>query len=67
MDNLSAHKVNGVREAIEAAGATLLYLPPYSPDWFPIKPCWSKLKTCLRAIKARTREAREEAPATPSA
>ena len=61
MDNLSSHKVNGVREAIEAAGATLLYLPPYSPDWSPIEPCWSKLKTCLRAIKARTREALEEA------
>lgn len=61
MDNLGAHKVKGVREAIEAAGATLLYLPPYSPDWSPIEPCWSKLKTFLRAAKARTREALDEA------
>lgn len=57
MDNLGAHKVDGIREAIEAAGATLLYLPPYSPDWSPIENCWSKLKTALRAAKARTREA----------
>jgi transposase len=48
MDNLSAHKVSGIREAIEAAGATLLYLPPYSPDYSPIENCWSKLKTSLR-------------------
>jgi transposase len=61
MDNLGAHKVKGVREAIEAAGATLLYLPPYSPDWSSIEPCWSKLKTFLRAAKARTREALDEA------
>jgi transposase len=60
MDNLSAHKVKGIREAIEAAGAQLLYLPPYSPDWSPIEPCWSKLKTYLRAAKARSREALEE-------
>lgn len=61
MDNLGSHKVVGIREAIEAAGATLLYLPPYSPDWSPIEPCWSKLKTFLRAAKARTREALEQA------
>lgn len=61
MDNLGSHKVTGIREAIEAAGATLLYLPPYSPDWSPIEPCWSKLKTFLRAAKARTREALEDA------
>lgn len=60
MDNLGAHKVAGIREAIETAGATLLYLPPYSPDWSPIEPCWSKLKTFLRKAKARTREALEE-------
>lgn len=60
MDNLGSHKVSGIREAIEAAGATLLYLPPYSPDWSPIEPCWSKLKTFLRAAKARTREALED-------
>jgi transposase len=61
MDNLGAHKVKGVREAIETAGATLLYLPPYSPDWSPIEPCWSKLKTFLRAAKARTRDALDAA------
>jgi transposase len=56
-DNLSAHKATGVQEAIAAAGAQLLYLPPYSPDLNPIERCWSKIKTCLRAAKARTREA----------
>jgi transposase len=61
MDNLRVHKVAGVREAIEAAGAKLLYLSPYSPDLSPIEPCWSKLKTALRAAKARTREALDEA------
>ena len=61
MDNLGAHKVKGIRDAIEAAGATLLYLPPYSPDWSPIEPCWSKLKTFLRAAKARTRDALDAA------
>jgi transposase len=61
MDNLSAHKVKGIREAIEATGATLLYLPPYSPDWSPIEPCWSKLKTFLRAAKARTRDMLDDA------
>lgn len=61
MDNLAAHKVQGIRSAIEATGATLMYLPPYSPDYSPIEPCWSKLKTRLRAIKARTRDALDEA------
>ena len=61
MDNLGAHKVDGIRSAIEARGAALMYLPPYSPDYSPIEPCWSKLKTGLRAIKARTREALDEA------
>jgi transposase len=61
MDNLSAHKVAGVREAIEAKGAKVLYLSPYSPDFSPIEPCWSKIKTALRAAKARTREALDEA------
>lgn len=61
MDNLSTHKVSGIREAIEAAGASLLPLPPYSPDCSPIEPCWSKLKTYLRATKARTRDALDEA------
>jgi len=61
LDNLSAHKVAGVREAVEARGAQLIYLPPYSPDLNPIERCWSKLKTALRAAKARTREALDEA------
>lgn len=57
MDNLGAHKVSGVRQAIEAAGARLLYLPPYSPDLSPIEPCWSKVKSILRSIAARAAEA----------
>jgi transposase len=61
MDNLSAHKVDGVRERIEAAGAELLYLPPYSPDLNPIEKAWSKLKLLLRSAQARTREALEQA------
>ena len=51
MDNLSAHKVAGVRERIEAVGAKLLYLPPYSPDLNPIEQAWSKLKQVLRSRK----------------
>ena len=54
MDNLSAHKVDGVRQRIEACGASLLYLPPYSPDLNPIEKAWSKLKTGLKSLKART-------------
>ena len=61
MDNLSSHRVAGIKEAIEAAGARLEYLPPYSPDFNPIEKCWSKVKTCLRKAKARTREALEAA------
>lgn len=61
MDNLGAHKVKGVREAIEGRGARVIYLPPYSPDLNPIEKCWSKIKTYLRAAKARTREALEQA------
>lgn len=54
MDNLAAHKVAGVREAIERAGCRLLYLPPYSPDLSPIENMWSKLKQSLRTTAART-------------
>lgn len=61
MDNLSAHKVRGIREAIESRGAELLYLPPYSPDFSPIEQCFSKVKTWLRKAKARTVEALDEA------
>ena len=61
MDNLSSHKVQGVRQRIEAAGAQLLYLPPYSPDLNPIEKAWAKLKQLLRAAKARTKEALDQA------
>lgn len=54
MDNVSVHKVAGVREAIEARGATLIYLPPYSPDLNPIEQFFSKLKAILRKAAART-------------
>jgi transposase len=57
MDNLSSHKVAGVRQAIEAASATLLYLPPYSPDLNPIEQLFAKLKALLRKTAARTYEA----------
>lgn len=60
MDNLSSHKVAGVRERIEGAGASLLYLPPYSPDLNPIEKAWAKLKQQLRAAKARTATALEQ-------
>ncbi len=54
MDNLSSHKVKGVRELIESAGCKVVYLPPYSPDLNPIENCWSKMKTCIKGIGART-------------
>lgn len=54
MDNLAAHKVTGVRETIEAAGARLLYLPPYSPDFNPIENAFAKIKALLRTAAART-------------
>jgi transposase len=57
MDNLSSHKVAGVREAIEAAGATLRYLPPYSPDFNPIEMLFAKLKALLRKAAQREIEA----------
>ena len=57
LDNLAAHKVAGVRQAIAAAGASLLYLPPYSPDLNPIEQLFAKLKALLRKAAARTRDA----------
>jgi transposase len=54
MDNLSAHKSDRIRQLIEARGARLEFLPPYSPDFNPIELCWAKVKTALRAAKART-------------
>ena len=57
MDNLSSHKVQGVRIAIEAVGASIAYLPPYSPDLNPIEQAFAKLKALLRKHKERTVEA----------
>ena len=54
MDNLSSHKGSRTREMIEAAGANLLYLPPYSPDFNPIENAFAKLKALLRKAAART-------------
>lgn len=56
MDNLPAHKVEGVRQLIEAANARLIYLPPYSPDLNPIELAFAKLKALLRKAAARTRD-----------
>jgi transposase len=56
-DNLSSHKVAGVREAIEAVGARLVHLPPYSPDFNPIEQFFAKLKALLRKAATRTKEA----------
>lgn len=56
-DNLNVHKSVGAREAIEAAGAEVLFLPPYSPDLNPIEKMWSKVKSAVRSAGARTREA----------
>src|SRR3954467_475880 len=61
MGNLSIHKVKGVKEAIQAAGASLLYLPSYSPDLNPIEQFFAKLKELLRKAAARTKEALWEA------
>jgi transposase len=55
-DTLTAHQVAGVREARQAAGARLVYLPPYSPDFSPIEECWSKIKAIVRTKAARTLE-----------
>lgn len=57
MDNLSSHKVAGIRQAIEATGASLLYLPPYSPDLNPIEMLFAKLKALLRKAAERSIEA----------
>ena len=56
MDNLPCHKVAGIREAIESVGATVLYLPPYSPDLNPIEQAFAKLKAMLRKAAERTRD-----------
>ena len=56
MDNLSSHKVTGVKEMIESVGAKVVYLPPYSPDFNPIENVFAKLKTLVRKAKMRTVE-----------
>lgn len=61
LDNLSIHKGQRVRELVEAAGCSLLFLPTYSPDFNPIELAWSKLKTFLRRVGARTRDELEHA------
>ena len=61
MDNLGAHKVDGVRELIEQTGAALCYLPPYSPDLNPIEKCWAQVKQKLRQLKTRSVTALQEA------
>jgi transposase len=60
MDNFSSHKVAGIREAIEAVGARLVYLPPCSPNFNPIENCWSKVKEFLRSKAASTYEALDQ-------
>jgi len=61
MDNLRVHKSARVRHLIEEQGCQLLFLPAYSPDFSPIEEAFSKVKACLRRLKARTREALQEA------
>lgn len=57
MDNLASHKVAGIREAVEEVGASIWYLPAYSPDLNPIEKLWAKVKTWLRRIAARSTDA----------
>ena len=64
MDNLSAHKFDGVRQLVDSTGARVLYLPPYSPDFNPIEQCWAQVKQQLRAAKARSVATLEIAVAT---
>lgn len=61
MDNYSIHKGEEVENAIDGAGARLIYLPPYSPDFSPLENCWSKVKQILRSVGARTHKALDSA------
>lgn len=61
LDNLNVHQAASIRQAIEARGCELLYLPPYSPDCPPIEQAFSKLKAILRGLGARTHAALQEA------
>jgi len=56
MDNLSAHRDKGALEAIRSAGASILFLPPYSPEWNPIEKVWAKLKELVRRTATNSRE-----------
>jgi len=56
LDNLGAHRASRIEEIAVGCGATVIWLPPYSPDFSPIEQMWSKLKTHLRKVKARTNE-----------
>jgi transposase len=62
-DNMSAHKVGGIAEIIEAVGARAIFLPPYSPDFNPVELMWSKMKAILRKLKVRAKELLDEAVA----
>ena len=64
MDNLPAHKVAAVRRIIGGAGATLMYLPPYSPDFNPIEKAFSQIKAHLKKEAARTKDKLDQAIAT---
>jgi transposase len=64
MDNLAAHKVKGVQTAIEKVGASVCFLPPYSPEFNPIEKLWSKLKEIVRRAATDTRERFDDAVAT---
>ncbi|EDX74457.1 hypothetical protein MC7420_3981 [Coleofasciculus chthonoplastes PCC 7420] len=61
LDNYSTHKGEAIAKAVREAGAEIIYLPPYSPDFSPIENFWSKVKSCLRSWGARTYQALEEA------
>jgi transposase len=55
LDNLSVHHASMSEQAVSAGGGSVVFLPPYSPDFSPLEPCWAKLKTFLRGCAARTR------------
>ena len=57
LDNLSSHKVRGMRDLVEARGANLMFLPPYSPDLNPIEQAFAKLKQLIRKAKPKSRNA----------
>lgn len=63
MDNLSAHKGKAVLQAIEQAGASVLFLPPYSPEFNPIEKAWAKIKDFIRRLPTLTRDAFDSAVA----